>query len=94
MVGSVIISYTYETCFYITHDPVIPNLLLFFSYVDGKCEKQPLFDLLLGPNCLREEQDQCAKKSASEWILVFVYKPRLSEAFNASSVVGRRASYE
>ena len=92
--GSVIISYTYETYFYITHDAVIPNLLLFFSYDDGKCEKQPLFDLLLGPNCLREEQDQCAKKSASKWILEFVYKPRLSEAVNASSVVGRRASYE
>ena len=62
-VGSVIISYTYETYFYITLDAVIPNLLLFFSYDDGKCEKQPLFDLLLRPNCLREGQDQCAKKN-------------------------------
>ena len=80
--GPVIISYTYKTYLDITHEPVIPNLFLFFSYDDGKCEKQPLFDLLLRPNCLREEQDQCAKKSASEWIRNFVCNPRVSEAVN------------
>ena len=64
-VGTVIISYTYDTYLYITHEPVIPNLFLFFTYDDGKCEKQPLFDLLLRPNCLREDQDQCAKRISS-----------------------------
>ena len=61
-VGSVIISYTYKTYLDITHEPVIPNLFLFFSYDDGKCEKQPSFDLLSRPNCLQEGRDQCAKK--------------------------------
>ena len=60
-VGSVIISYMYKSYLYITHELVNPNLFLFFSYDDGKCEKQPLFDLLLRSNCLRDEQDQCAK---------------------------------
>ena len=72
----------YKSYHYITNEPANPNLFLFFCYDDGKCEKQPLFDLLLRPNCLREEQDQCAKKSASESIHMFVCDPRDSEAVN------------